>query len=151
MSDRPPVDPFPDPQQLVVGVIGDEEGGQRASEALLHAGFAPDSIVVLHGEEDARRLDVAGEEHGRGGKLIRALQAALSFDRDHVRRHAAHLRSGDSVVGVTVGEDEDARQRAVDVLRAAGGSFINYYGDNYIQSYASDPHASQETRPDEPA
>jgi hypothetical protein len=151
MSNRPPSDPFPYPRQLVVGVIGDEGGGQRASESLRRAGFPPDRFVVLHGEQDAGRLDIEGDEHGLGGKLIRALQAALSFDLEHVRRHASHLRSGNCVVGVAVGEDEDARRRAVHALRAAGGWFINYYGDNYIQSYEPDPHTSRETRPDEPA
>jgi hypothetical protein len=140
MSDRPPVDPFPYPRQLVVGVIPDEGGGQRVSESLLQAGFAPDHVVVLHGEEDARRLDVEGDEHGPPGKLIRVLQAALSFDLDHVRRHAAHLRSGEYVVAAAVGEDEGARHRAVEALRAAGAGFINYYGDNYIQSYEPTPH-----------
>jgi hypothetical protein len=139
MSMGPPSDPFPYPRQLVVGVIAGEGAAQHASESLLQAGFAPDRVVVLHGEEDAHRLDVAGDEHGLGGKLIRTLQAASSFDLDHVRSHAAHLRSGDYVVGVAVGEDEDARQRAVDGLRAAGAEFINYYGDNYIQSYEQDP------------
>lgn len=142
MSIEPPSDPFPYPRQLVVGVIAGEGSGKHAPESLLQAGFTPDQIMVLRGEEDARRLDVEGDEHGLRGKLIRTLQAASSFDRDHVRRHAAHLRSGDSVVGVAVGDDEDARQRAVDGLRAAGAEFINYYGDTYIQSYEQDPDRS---------
>jgi hypothetical protein len=58
-----------------------------------------------------------------------------SPDLDHVRSHAAHQRSGDLVVAVVVGEDEDAKQRAVDALRAAGGRFVNYYADNYIESF----------------
>jgi hypothetical protein len=146
MSIEPPSDPFPYPRQLVVGVIGGKGGGQRASQSLLGAGFASDRVVVLHGEEDARRLDVEGDEHGFGGKLIRALQAALSSDLEHVRLHAARLRSGDDVVGVAVGDDEEATQRAVDALRTAGAAFINYYGDNYIQSYEPDPRAQPETR-----
>jgi hypothetical protein len=146
MSVQPPSDPFPYPRQLVVGVIGGKVGGERASESLLGVGFAPDSIVVLHGEQDARRLDVEGDEHGLGGKLIRALQAALSNDLDHVQLHAARLRAGDDVVGVAVGDDEGARERAVEALRTAGAAFINYYGDNYIQSYEADPRAQPETR-----
>ena len=141
MSIQPPSDPFPYPRELVVGVIAGEGDGKRASESLSRAGFAPERVFVLHGERDARRLDVEGEEHGPRGKLIRTLQVALSADLDHIRRHAAHLRSGDYVVGVAVGKDEDARQRAVDALRASGAGFINYYGDNYIQAYEPDPHA----------
>jgi hypothetical protein len=141
MSIRPPSDPFPYPRELVVGVVSGEGDGEHASESLSRAGFAPDHVIVLHGEQDARRLDVTGGEHGPPGKLIRTLQAALSFDLDHIRRHATHLRSGDYVVGVAVGKDEDARQRAVDALRDAGAGFINYYGDNYIEAHEPDSHA----------
>lgn len=134
-------DPFPYPRELVVGVLRDEAAVHDAFGALQRAGFTEDRFAVLHGEEDARRLDVSGDEHGLAGRIIRLLQAASSPDLDHVRRHAAHLRSGDYVVGVAVGEDEDARQRAVDALRAAGAGFINYYADNYIESFGIvDPH-----------
>jgi hypothetical protein len=129
-----------------VGVIRGKAGGERAFKSLLGAGFAPDSIAVLHGEQDACRLDVEGDEHGLGGKLIRALQAALSNDLDHVQLHAARLRAGDDVVGVAVGDDEEAGERAVDALRTTGAAFINYYGDNYIQSYETDLRAQPETR-----
>ena len=93
--------------------------------------------MILHGEQDARRLDVAGEEHGFLGKLIRVLQDAVSYDVDHLRFHSARLQAGDDVVGVAVGDDEDAKQRAVDALRAAGARFVNYYGDYYVQSFTT--------------
>ena len=70
----------------------------------------------------------------------------MSNDLDHVQLHAAHLRAGDDVVGVAVGDDEEARDRAADALRIAGAAFINYYGDNYIQSYEADLSAQPETR-----
>lgn len=56
------------------------------------------------------------------------------------------LRSGDDVVGVAVGDDEEARQRAVDALRTAGAAFINYYGDTHIESYEPDLRAQPGTR-----
>jgi hypothetical protein len=135
MTDAIPSDPFPYPRQLVVGVIGGDAVPRPASEALERAGFAPDRFVILQGEHDARRLDVEGDEHGLAGRLVRTLQAVSSPDLDHVRSHAARLRSGDLVVAVVVGEDEDAKQRPVDALRAAGGRFVNYYADNYIESF----------------
>jgi hypothetical protein len=88
----------------------------------------------LHGEQDADSLDLTGEAHGLRGHLIRALQVASSYDLDHVRRHAEHLRAGQYIVAVSVGVEEDAKERAADALRAAGGAFINYYADNYIES-----------------
>ena len=77
---------------------------------------------------------VKGEAHGFAGKLIRALQELSSYDRDHVRRHAEHLRSGGYVVAAFAGEDEHAKQRAADALRSAGGDFVNYYADACIES-----------------
>jgi hypothetical protein len=75
--------------------------------------------------------------------MIRALQAASSDDLDHVRRHEEHLRAGDYVVAVFVGEDEDAKQRAAAALRTAAAGFINYYADNYIESLDIDDAESR--------
>jgi hypothetical protein len=88
----------------------------------------------LCGEQDADSLDLTGDAHGLRGHLIRALQAASSYDLDHVRRHAEHLRAGHYILAVAVGVDEEAKQQAADALRAAGGGFINYYAGNYIES-----------------
>jgi hypothetical protein len=137
MSQTPPFERFPYPRQLVVGVFGDEENLQRALTGLERAGFGSDRYEVLHGEQDARSLDIKGDAHGLRGNVIRALQSAASDDFDHVRRHAEHLRAGDHVLAVGVGEDDDAKTRAADALRAAGGEFINYYADNYIESLES--------------
>jgi hypothetical protein len=134
MSITPPFDRFPYPRQLVVGVFGDEQDLQRALAGLQRSGFGPDRYEVLHGEQDARSLDVTGEAHGLRGSVIRTLQAVSSDDLDHARRHAEHLLAGDHVVAVGVGKDEAAKQRAADALRAAGGAFINYYADDYIES-----------------
>ena len=90
--------------------------------------------MARNSAEDAQSLDVTGEAHGFGGRLVRALQWLSSPDHDHLRRHAEHLRAGGFVIGVDVGEDEDAKRRAADALRAGGGDFLNYYADLYIES-----------------
>ena len=104
-----------------------------ARERLDQAGFGPDRYDVLEGERDAGRIDVKGEGHGLAGTIMRKLQAALSDDADHVRRYAEHLRAGHYLVGVSVGEDEEAKQRAADALRAADAQFLNYYADTYVE------------------
>ena len=73
------------------------------------------------------------EAHGLAGTIIRRLQAVLSDDADHVREYAEHLRAGHYVVGVSVGEHEEAKQRAADALRAADARFLNYYAGNYVE------------------
>jgi hypothetical protein len=134
MSDTAPFERFPYPRQLVVGVFREEPALRTAVSALERSGVTPERLEVLHGAEDARSLDVPASEHGLRGLVIRVLQAVSSDDLDHVRRHAEHMRAGHYVLAVAVGTDEHARRRAGDALRAAGGEFLNYYGDNYIES-----------------
>lgn len=128
-----PSDSFPYPTGSVVGILADDATFQDARQRLERAGFGADRCDVLHGEEGLARIDVEGEAHGRAGGMIRRLQAAFSDDADHVRRYAEHLRTGHYVVGVAVGNDEAAKQRAADALRAAHARFLNYYADNYVE------------------
>ena len=134
MSDSAAPDRPPYPLEMVAGTFGDEPSVERAVETLQREGFQPDDYDVLHGAKDADSLDVTGEAHGLRGRLIRALQAASSNDLDHVRHHARHLRTGGYVIGVEVGEDEDAKRRAANALRAGGGEFLHYYADLYIEA-----------------
>jgi hypothetical protein len=92
---------------------------------------------VLHGEAGLARIDVGGERHGVAGTVMRRLQAALGDDADHARRYAEHLRAGHYVVSVKVGDDEAAKQRAADALRAAHAEFLNYYAENYVEDLGS--------------
>ena len=131
-------DRFPYPGGSVVGVLVDGAALAGARERLQQAGFGPDRYDVLEGERDVARIDVKGEGHGRAGTIMRKVQAVLSDDADHARRYAEHLRDGHYVVGVSVGEDEAAKQRAADALRAADAQFLNYYADNYVEDLNGD-------------
>jgi hypothetical protein len=131
-GDSTPSDSFPYPRGSVVGIFTDEASLEDARDRLDRDGFG-DRCDVLHGEEGLARLDVEGESHGKGGTIIRRLQAVLSDDADHVRRYAEHLRDGHYVVGVAVGDDEAAKQRAADALHAAHGEFVHYYADKYVE------------------
>ena len=126
-------DSFPYPGGSVVGVITDEATVEAAREGLEQAGFGAGQCDVLHGDEGLARIDVSGEAHGRTGSIKRRLQAALSDDADDVRRYADHLRAGHYIVGVAVGDDEAAKQRAADALRAVHPEFLKYYADNYVE------------------
>ena len=139
MADDPNVrDRFPYPGGSVVGVLVDDAALAGARERLQQAGFGPDRYDVLEGERDVARIDVKGEGHGRAGTIMRKVQAVLSDDADHARRYAEHLRDGHYVVGVSVGEDEAAKQRAADALRAADAQFLNYYADNYVEDLSAE-------------
>jgi hypothetical protein len=126
-------DSFPYPRGSVVGVLTDDATFAEARRRLERSGFEADRCDVLHGDQGLARIDVKGEAHGRVGNITRWVQGALSDDADHVRRYAEYLRDGDYVVGVAVGDDEAAKQRAAEAFRAAHAEFLNYYGENYVE------------------
>jgi hypothetical protein len=134
MSGNPhPTDTFPYPGGSVVGILADSTAFENARRRLGEVGFDADRYDVLQGEKGLARIDVAGTAHGRSGSLMRRLQSALSDDADHVRRYADGLRSGQYVLSVRVGEDEAAKERAADALRASPAEFLHYYAENYVE------------------
>jgi len=139
VADDPNVqDRFPYPGGSVVGVLVDDAALAGARERLEQAGFASGRYDVLAGERDVARIDLEGDEHGRAGTIIRKLQSVLSDDADHAKRYAEHLRDGHYVVGVSVGDDEAAKERAAEALRASDAQFLNYYADNYVEDLSGD-------------
>jgi hypothetical protein len=121
-------DTFPYPEGSVVAVFTDGTALENARGRLEEAGF---DIEVLHGEEGLARIDVAGAAHGRSGSLMRRIQSVLGDEGDHARQYAEHLENGHYVVGVPVGEDEAAKQRAADALGPA--ETIRYYAESYVE------------------
>ena len=126
-------DRFPYPGGSVVGVLADDAALDDARKRLEQAGFGPDRYDVLQGERDVERIDLEGEGHGLGGTIVRKLQAMFSDDAADARQYAEHLRAGHYVVGVSVGEDEAAKERAANALRAADAQALNYYAENYVE------------------
>jgi hypothetical protein len=129
-------DTFPYPTGNVVGVLADAESFEDARGRLAQSGFDAEELEVLHGEEGLAHIDLQGQGHGRSGGIVRRLQAAVSDDGDHVRRYTEYLREGHYIVGVRVGEDDAAKQRAADALRGAHAEFLNYYAENYVEDLA---------------
>lgn len=121
-------DTFPYPTGSVVAVFADVETCDDARRRLAQSGLGYD---VLHGEQDLGRIDVDGEAHGRS--FVRKVQSVFSDDADHARTYAQHLRDGHWLVGVTVGEDEDAKRRAAEALRAAHAQSLTYYAERYVE------------------
>lgn len=130
-------DSFPYPRGSVVGVLIDDADAEDARQGLERAGFGADRCDVLHGDAGLARIDVDGQAHGMGGSIARRLQVAMSDDADHVRRYAEHLRAGHYVVGVAVGEDQAAKRRAADALRAAHAESVHYYAKSYVEDLAA--------------
>ncbi|MDA0172526.1 hypothetical protein OJ998_25720 [Solirubrobacter taibaiensis] len=130
-------DTFPYPTGRVVGILVDDATFADARQALERSGFEAGDYDVLHGEEGLARIDVDGAQHGHGGKFLRKLQAVFGDDSEDAGRFAEHLRAGHYIVGVAVGEDEAAKLRAADALRAGRAESIDYFGDTYVETLNS--------------
>ena len=126
-------DQFPYPNGSVVGGFLDDSASGAARERLDQAGFGPNDYQVLHGEDDAGRLDTTGEAHGRMGRIVRRLQDAVTDEGDLARRYSEYLHDGHYLIGVRVGDDEAAKQRAAAALHQADPEFLTYYAAHYIE------------------
>jgi hypothetical protein len=130
-------DTFPYPTGQVVGVLLDDTAIADARRLLDGSGFSAEDYDVLQGEEGLARIDVDGQQHGRGGKFLRRLQGLFGDDAEDAGRYAEHLRAGHYIIGVAVGEDEAAKQRAAGALRSAHAESVDYFGDNYVETLTS--------------
>jgi hypothetical protein len=126
-------DSFPYPTGSVVGVLTNAAALDDARRRLTEVGFDPERCDVLHGEAGVARIDIDGDAHGRTGRLARRLQNVLSDDGSELREYAQHLREGHYVVGVNVGDDEEAKQRAANALAGAHAEFVHYYAESYVE------------------
>ena len=94
--------PAPDllrtPWHRVIGVLpGLDETAATLAE-LSEAGFAPEEIHAICGEEGVRRLDPSGKHHGLRGRLIRVVET-VSTD-DTLSDYADDLAAGAILVSV---------------------------------------------------
>ena len=101
--------------------------GADAAEAIEALGVAPDAIEVFTGDDGAAAFDGSGAGHGLLGRLYRAIQFTLVDQAPDFSYYEAAARLGRVVLSVRPKGDEQMRQ-AVDVMRARGGHFINYFG-----------------------
>jgi predicted SnoaL-like aldol condensation-catalyzing enzyme len=117
------------PSQRVVGTIADAAAARRAIEALMREGFQDSDIDVLRGEDDVRRLDPTGAEHGFLARFQRTLIRTLgpSEEFKHLSRHVDDVREGRFVIMV-LAKEREKRNLAADVLNTHGAEFVGFYG-----------------------
>ena len=113
--------------QRLMAVIDDPNAATTATRLLLREGFAPQAVTVLHGDQDAERIDSLGKMSGPWRKLWRAVQFTQADQMVDLVMYEAALRDGRAVVTVHARRPED-RERAKRVLAAAGAHFMNYFG-----------------------
>jgi hypothetical protein len=114
------------PRGRLYAVIDDPGAAARAVGALVAAGIDASRVDLLRGDVAADTLDGTGARHGVRARLRRAVEFTLMDQAPDLAWYEAAIRDGRSVVAVRVSDATVVRQ-AVDVLRANGGHFINYY------------------------
>jgi hypothetical protein len=113
--------------QRLMGVIDDPDAATSAIRRLAQAGFPPEAMAVLLGDQDADRIDSLGKQSGLWKKLWRAVQFTQTDQMVDLVVYEAALRDGRAVVTVHTPRAED-RQRAKRALAAAGAHFMNFFG-----------------------
>lgn len=111
----------------LMAVFDDADAAARASEELAGAGFGPEAIAVLRGDEDAERIDSLGKASGLARKAWRVLQFTQTDQMVDLVVYEAALRHGRTVVAVHAPRMEE-RGRAKRILGAAGAHFMNFFG-----------------------
>ena len=114
------------PMQRLVAVLDEETRVDEALQQLRGIGVDLSAVHVLSGTEGAALLDRRGAEHGLGARLLRLLQWTSS-ENDTLEIHDQALRDGGHVLYVPV-RGEDRKERVAEVLRAAGGHHLVYFG-----------------------
>jgi uncharacterized protein (TIGR02246 family) len=136
------------PTNRVVGTVSDDGRARDAIQALLRAGFEQDQIDILHGDDDLRRLDPTGAEHGFLAQFHRTLIRTFDLEEfKHLTHHVEDVRAGRYVIMVLTKRREQ-RIVAGDILHQYGAEFVGFYGR---WAWAGVPPSHQMTPEDVPA
>src|SRR6266702_2048933 len=84
----------------LMAVLDTAEAATTATRELASAGFEPEAITVLQGDEDADRIDSLGNVHGRWRRVWRLLQFTQADQMVDLVVYEAALRDGRTVIAV---------------------------------------------------
>ena len=117
-----------DPTNKVVGSIDAAGDARDAMRDLTAAGFAASEVELLTDEEGAARISMSDEAMVHVHIFDSTQKVPAFYDAPViVRRVEEELRASHYLIGV-VAKDEEARERAREILKSHGGHFINFYG-----------------------
>jgi hypothetical protein len=111
----------------LLAVLDSPDALATATRALGEIGVDAAATEVFTGDEGAAAFDSSGGKHGPFARLLRTVQFTLMDQMPDFAYYEAAARQGRSVVSVKP-RNEAQMRRIVDVLRANGGHFINYFG-----------------------
>ena len=111
----------------LLAVLDTPDDVAGARRALAEAGIPDDRLEVFTGDDGAAAFDSSGGRHGRRARALRTVQFTLMDQMPDFAYYEGAARLGRFVLSVKpTGEPE--MRRAVDLLRANGAHFINYFG-----------------------
>jgi uncharacterized protein (TIGR02246 family) len=138
---------IPYPTNRVVGTVGDAEKAGAAVEALLRAGFDRKDIDVLHGEQDLRRLDPTGADHGFLAQFHRTLIRTFDLEEfKHLTHYVEDVQAGRYVIMVLT-KRRALRIVAADILHQHGAEFVGFYGRWACEELPATAQSSPEVIP----
>jgi hypothetical protein len=111
----------------LMAVLDTAEAAMAATGELARAGFGPEAIAVLAGDEDANRIDSLGKVGGLWKRAWRLLQFTQTDQIVDLVVYEAALRDGRTVIAVHAPRMKD-RDQAKRALAAAGAHFMNFFG-----------------------
>ncbi|HKO60141.1 MAG TPA: hypothetical protein VJV03_03190 [Pyrinomonadaceae bacterium] len=117
-----------DPTNKIIGIIDDPAAAKIAVRDLRAAGFAADEIEVVMGKKGAERVDLTGEGHEASIHVVNTEKPPAFYDAPVIiKKVEEEMLAGHYLIGVSAKEQE-ARERALDILKSHDGHFINFYG-----------------------
>jgi hypothetical protein len=123
------------PRRKVLAVFDTPAAALAAERALGAAGVPDDAIERFEGAAAADQFDASGARHGIVTRALRAMQFSLMDQLPAMAWYEAALRDGKVVLAVRTG-DRATTLRIVEVLRGAGGHFINRFGRLATEEFA---------------
>jgi hypothetical protein len=115
------------PVDHLLAIVMDADEAISIVENLNHAGFAPDDVGVLADKEDAAKFDAACGKKGLVAKLATAGVDLGDRDTDYLKRYRRAVLNGRTVIAVAA-KDDDARDKAKQILETHGARFITFFG-----------------------
>jgi hypothetical protein len=120
-------DDLKNPVNQVVAILPGDADVESIVTALHQAGFSSDSIGVLSGRKDAKKLDAASGKQGWFAKLTHLGPDFGDLDAGHLKDYAEALRQGETMIAVTA-KLGDKRREIAELLKSHGAKLINSYG-----------------------
>jgi hypothetical protein len=121
------------PAGKVLAVFDRASDADRATEAARAVGA--EGVERFEGADDADRFDATGERHGAVARLLRTVQFSLMDQLPAMAWYEAALREGKTIISVKT-RNRPSTLRVVEVLKAAGGHFINHFGRAATEEFA---------------